>query len=449
MIRRADHHWRHAHLGVRSRRLIGSALLSLTLLLSGVGMNLAQANAPAARPTTSTSDAPANTSPEALATVPLPPTDLGQSTYQFYIPATGHTISGIMVDYWRATGGTTVYGNPISEPFAADNGLYSQAFERGVLQYHLEETWTVNPIFRLMPLGQAKLDQRAGTFRADGKRAGGGGDRHAANWTYQDPAGTTVAEALAAGGSFDEVTGHTIAPEFQTWYANHEGYHYLGHPLSEPLRERGQLAQWFEGGLLMVQPDGDVGLAPLPVEMAAELGIDTTPLAANGVPEYDEAIFWNSSGLAPRAEPPAEGAKRIIVSLGQQTMWVYEGDELVLTSLVSTGLTPNETSAGNFRVRIKKPIEDMRGATNEKGEVVWVVGDMERKEPPPGSIPYGVDNVPNVLYFSLDAEALHGAYWHNNFGNPMSHGCVNLPLDVAEFLYSWAPLGTPVIVTED
>lgn len=74
---------------------------------------------------------------------------------------------------------------------------------------------------------------------------------------------------------------------------------------------------------------------------------------------------------------------------------------------------------------------------------------MERKEPPPGSIPYGVDNVPNVLYFSLDAEALHGAYWHNNFGNPMSHGCVNLPLDVAEFLYSWAPLGTPVIVTED
>ncbi len=449
MIRDADHRRTHAKFWGPTWRMAGSALLSLTLLLGGIGATASQANSPTDSPAAGTTEATANTTAEALASVPLPPTDLGQSTYQFFIPETGHTISGIVVDYWRATGGTTVYGNPISEPFAADNGLYSQAFERGILQYHLEDTWTVNPIFRLMPLGQTKLAQRAGAFRADGKRAGGGGDRQVANWVYQDPAGPTVAEALAAGGSFNEITGHTIAPEFQEWYITNEGPHYLGPPLSEPLRERGQLAQWFEGGLLMQQPGGEVGLVPLPREMAAELGIDTTPLAANGVPEFDEALFWNSSGLAPRAEPPAEGAKRIVVSLGQQTIWVYEGDDLVLTSPVSTGLAPNETSSGNFRVRIKKPIEDMRGATNEKGEVVWVVGDHERKEPPPGSIPYGVENVPNVLYFSLDAEALHGAYWHNNFGNPMSHGCVNLPLDVAAFLYSWAPLGTPVIVTEE
>jgi lipoprotein-anchoring transpeptidase ErfK/SrfK len=50
------------------------------------------------------------------------------------------------------------------------------------------------------------------------------------------------------------------------------------------------------------------------------------------------------------------------------------------------------------------------------------------------------------MYFDSDAEALHGAYWHNNFGNPMSHGCVNLPLDFAHFLYGWAPLGTMVWV---
>jgi len=41
-------------------------------------------------------------------------------------------------------------------------------------------------------------------------------------------------------------------------------------------------------------------------------------------------------------------------------------------------------------------------------------------------------------------EALHGAYWHNNFGNPMSHGCVNQPLDVAHFMFGWAPLRTEV-----
>ena len=84
------------------------------------------------------------------------------------------------------------------------------------------------------------------------------------------------------------------------------------------------------------------------------------------------------------------------------------------------------------------PVEEIAAGlfakTKDGGVVVWVVGDHERKEPPPGTIPYGVENVPNVLYFSLDAEALHGAYWHNNFGNPMSHGCVNLPLDVAAFV---------------
>ncbi len=50
------------------------------------------------------------------------------------------------------------------------------------------------------------------------------------------------------------------------------------------------------------------------------------------------------------------------------------------------------------------------------------------------------------MYFNLDAEALHGAYWHNNFGHKMSHGCVNLPLYFATWLYGWAPLGTEVWV---
>ena len=51
---------------------------------------------------------------------------------------------------------------------------------------------------------------------------------------------------------------------------------------------------------------------------------------------------------------------------------------------------------------------------------------------------------PRTPTFNMEAEALHGAYWHNNFGNTMSHGCVNLPLDVARWMYGWAPLGTMV-----
>ncbi len=95
-------------------------------------------------------------------------------------------------------------------------------------------------------------------------------------------------------------------------------------------------------------------------------------------------------------------------------------------------------------MRYKVRSEDMRGATDAQGNVVWVVGAGGNAEA--NSIPYGVPDVPNVMYVNLDAEALHGAYWHNNFGNRMSHGCVNLPLDVASFLYTWAEIGTLVTV---
>jgi lipoprotein-anchoring transpeptidase ErfK/SrfK len=50
------------------------------------------------------------------------------------------------------------------------------------------------------------------------------------------------------------------------------------------------------------------------------------------------------------------------------------------------------------------------------------------------------------MYFTNEGHALHGTYWHNNFGTPMSHGCVNLPMDVAEWMYDWAPEGTAVTI---
>jgi lipoprotein-anchoring transpeptidase ErfK/SrfK len=57
---------------------------------------------------------------------------------------------------------------------------------------------------------------------------------------------------------------------------------------------------------------------------------------------------------------------------------------------------------------------------------------------------YNVTDVPDVMYFTGVGHAIHGTYWHNNFGSVMSHGCINLPLDVAAWLYDWTPMGTPV-----
>lgn len=122
----------------------------------------------------------------------------------------------------------------------------------------------------------------------------------------------------------------------------------------------------------------------------------------------------------------ARGEKAIVVSIGQQAMTVYKGDNVVMSSYVSTGKAGFETPLGHYAILTKLPSQTMEG----------VIGGEY----------YNVPEVPSVMYFTNSGHALHGTYWHNNFGTPMSHGCVNLPLDVAAWLYQWAPVGTPVLI---
>ena len=123
------------------------------------------------------------------------------------------------------------------------------------------------------------------------------------------------------------------------------------------------------------------------------------------------------------------GEKEVVVSLGAQHLWAYEGEQPILATFVSTGTaeTPEVvTPIGQWRVLVKLPLETMTGTVN--GE------------------PYQVEDVPYVMYFTDEGHALHGTYWHNNFGAPMSHGCVNLPMDVAEWMFRWAPEWTAVTI---
>jgi lipoprotein-anchoring transpeptidase ErfK/SrfK len=115
----------------------------------------------------------------------------------------------------------------------------------------------------------------------------------------------------------------------------------------------------------------------------------------------------------------------IDVNLTTQTLTAYEGDTAVLSSLISSGMWQFPTVTGQFRTWIKYESQNMTG---------YHLGYN-----------YSLDDVPHVMYFFKDY-AIHGAYWHNNFGTPMSHGCVNVNLADAEWLYNWAPLGTLVNV---
>jgi lipoprotein-anchoring transpeptidase ErfK/SrfK len=109
----------------------------------------------------------------------------------------------------------------------------------------------------------------------------------------------------------------------------------------------------------------------------------------------------------------------IDVDLTHQQLTAYEGDKLVRFTAISSGLSHTPTPAGQFHIWIKLRYDDMTG---------------------PG---YYLPNVPYVMYFH-GAYGLHGTYWHANFGHPMSHGCVNLPTEEAEWLYFWSSVGTMV-----
>ena len=379
------------------------------------------------------------------------PGSLGQTDLAVYVPDTEHTVQGYMLDYWRSQGASAVYGNPVSEPYGAADGYYSQAFAGAIFQFRADYLWNDSPTMTLQPIGSDYLKSKTAQIRRDGKRAGGGGDRRASAYrTYGADSGTAQKTA-AAGGVFDTTTGHSINSEFLTWYNDNEGSWYLGSPLTQPVDQHGVTVQYFQGAVLQRDASGTVSVVPIVSRDPDAFGVDTSPVAQQGLPTFDESLFATAANPNPIGDQNATGRKWIEVSLSQQTAWVYQGDTVISSTLVSTGLEPNPTAPGWFHVRLKMPTQDMKGAVNSDGQVVALGEDAENAAND-GTVAdesgYVVPDVPNVMYFNMEAEALHGAYWHHNFGNPMSHGCINLPLDFASWLYGWAPLGTEVVVHE-
>lgn len=124
--------------------------------------------------------------------------------------------------------------------------------------------------------------------------------------------------------------------------------------------------------------------------------------------------------------------KEIWVDLGRQTLYAYEDAKLLKAFLVSTGLPKTPTPRGEFQIWIKLAKDNMKG-----GE---------------GSYAYDIEGVPWVMYFknnevaASEGYSIHGAFWHNNFGHPMSHGCINLRVQDAEWLFSWAEVDKTKII---
>jgi lipoprotein-anchoring transpeptidase ErfK/SrfK len=137
------------------------------------------------------------------------------------------------------------------------------------------------------------------------------------------------------------------------------------------------------------------------------LTIPLSASAADGDAQPESVVV---SPLPPSNVNAAPGERWIDVNLTTQSLTAYEGDQPVLTTYISSGAWPHLTVTGQFQVYIRYQSQDMNG-------------------------------------FRLGYDfALHGTYWHNNFGYPMSHGCVNMKTADAQWLFNWSGYGTVVNV---
>ena len=121
----------------------------------------------------------------------------------------------------------------------------------------------------------------------------------------------------------------------------------------------------------------------------------------------------------------ASEEKRIYVDLTNQRVYAYQGDVLIHNFLVSTGKW-GRTPTGTFRIWGKSRYQKMSGGSKALRTY------------------YYLPNVPYIMWFSNDQVSaargfsLHGTYWHDNFGHPMSHGCVNMKTEEAGIIYNWS-----------
>lgn len=128
----------------------------------------------------------------------------------------------------------------------------------------------------------------------------------------------------------------------------------------------------------------------------------------------------------------ATSTRRIVVDRSEQKLYAYDGDMLFMETTISTGLELTPTPRGTFTIFKKTPSRYMQGPLPYLAVSKY----------------YDLPGVPWNLYFTSEGAVIHGAYWHNSFGTRYSSGCVNMRMDEAYTLYTFAELGTTVTVRD-
>lgn len=186
-----------------------------------------------------------------------------------------------------------------------------------------------------------------------------------------------------------------------------------------------------------------IGIFPLlPSLVSYQDPIDPDNLQTEYDPTDSLAIFNNHAFSIPKESAsvlgdsvtlPSSSSKQIHVDLATQTLTALEDGQKKFEYKISSG-TWNRTPNGTFTIWAKVRSQKMSGGSKELGTY------------------YYLPNVPHVLFFYNDKTpkkvgySIHGAYWHNNFGVPMSHGCINMKTTEVGSIYDWAEVGTKITI---
>jgi hypothetical protein len=311
------------------------------------------------------------------------------------------------LSFWRTNGGLLIFGYPLSGEIV-ESGRIVQYFERARLEYHPEN---------LGKDGQVMLSLLGNELY---------GTRNFPDGQPRD------------GRVYFPETGNTLGGKFQQFWEKRGGLRTFGFPISEPFEETSQIdgqvriVQYFERAKFELFPEelGDFYQQQVNAYGLRLQGLREVQLGDLGrqAMEQRRSRAARAARLAGAPEwSPALFPRRIVVDLTSQWLTAYEGDLAVFRAPVATGKDGFNTPTGNFAVYAKYPMQTMTGSA---GGETWNVPD-----------------IPFVQYI-VGGVALHGTYWHDLWGTGvrMSHGCINLNIDDAQWLYEWAEVGTPVEV---
>ena len=307
--------------------------------------------------------------------------------------------------FWRSHDGKLLFGPPITGEVVED-GHIVQYFERARFEYHPEHLSSDQQVM-LSLIGQELYADRA-----------------------------FAAGTPDAGTRYFSETGHSLSGRFLAFWTKRGGLPIFGFPISEPFDETSpvdgqvRVTQYFERARFEYVPEdmdgvyrqmelyNGIQLATLHEVRLSNIGLQVAQL-------HGHRVGGTSRLVNVPTWAPGIWERYIEVNLSSQWLFAFENKLQVYDAPVATGKDGFNTPTGSFAIYSKLPMQTMTGSS---GGETWNVPD-----------------IPWVQYV-VGGCALHGTYWHDAWGSGvrMSHGCINLNIDDAQWLYEWADIGTPV-----